>query len=114
MERFKNAVKNICALIAYIGPLLIIGLDEFNIIFKVIVAGITFLYNALYHYRTSNLKQEFAELKNKNKSDVERYEKWDKNNEEYLSFYKEQLDIALTENEKLRQEIETYKKAGKQ
>lgn len=110
MKPFKYIIKYICALIAYIGPLLIIGLDNFNIVFKVIIASITFLYNALYHYRSSNLKRDFAELKHKHEQDVQRYEEWDKKDEEYLSFYKEQLDIALIENEKLRQEIETHKK----
>ena len=113
MKPFKYIIKDICALIAYIGPLLIIGLDNFNIVFKAIIASITFLYNALYHYRSSNLKRDFAELKHKHEQDVKRYEKYDKNNEEYLSFYKEQLDIALIENENLRQEMDKYKKAGK-
>ena len=112
MKPFKKAIKDICALIAFIGPILMVALNNFNIVFQTI-AAITFFYNALYHYCTSNLEREFTELKHKHKSDVERYEKYDKNNEEYISFYKEQLDIALTENEKLHQEIETYKKAGK-
>ena len=112
MKPFKKAIKDICALIAYIGPILIVALDNFNIVFKVTIATITFFYNAFYHYRASDLEREFIELKHKHKSDVERYEKYDKNSEEYLSFYKEQLDIALTQNETLRQEIETYKKAG--
>ena len=113
MKSFKNAIKDICALIAYIGPLIIIGLDDFNIVFKVIIAGITFFYNALYHYRTSGLKQELTELKYNYVEKVKHYEEWQKKDEEYLSFYKEQLDIALAENEMLRHEIETYKKAGK-
>ena len=112
MKTFKTAIKDICALIAYIGPLLIIRLDNFNIFFKVIIAAITFLYNAFYYHRTSDLERDFAELKCKYEKDTDKYYEWDKNTEEYLSFYKEQLDIALAENEKLRQEIETYKKAG--
>lgn len=92
MKPFKNAIKDICALIAYIGPLLIIGIDELNIVFKVIIAAITFLYNALYHYRTSNLKRDFEELKHKHQQDVQRYEEWLKKDEEYIAFYKEKLD----------------------
>lgn len=113
MKAFKNAIKDILILIAYIGPLILILLDDFNIAFKIIIAGITFLCNAIYRHRTSNLKEEFSELKNKYKNDIQRYEKWDKNNEEYLSFYKNKLDEAYTKIDKLNQEIETYKKAGK-
>ena len=114
MKPFKNAIKEIFLLIAYIGPLLIIGLDrELNIVFKGIIAGITFLYNAFYRHRTSDLEREFSELKQKHKQDIQRYEEWQKKDEEYLSFYKEKLDEAYIEIEKLNQEIETYKKAGK-
>ena len=112
MKSFKNVIKDIFLLIAYIGPLILIYLDDFNIVFKGIIAGITFGCNALYHYRTSNLEREFSELKCKYKHDIQQHYEWYKNSEEYLSFYKEQLDIAQTENEKLRQEIEIYKKAG--
>lgn len=112
MKVFKNAIKDILLLIAYFGPFIIIGLDDFHIIFKFVIASITFIYNAIYHYRTSDLERDFAELKCKYEKDTDKYYEWDKNTEEYLSFYKEQLDIALAENEKLRQEIETYKKAG--
>ena len=113
MKSFKNAIKDIFVLIAYIGPLVIVGIDEMNIVLKAIIAGITFLCNALYHHRTSNIERDFAELKYKHKQDIQRYEEWIKKDEEYLSFYKEQLDIAYTKNEKLRQEIEIYKEAGK-
>ena len=71
MKLFKNAIKDILLLIAYIGPLLIIALDTSNIVFKGIIAAITFLHNALYRYRTSNLERNFAELKNKCKQDEE-------------------------------------------
>lgn len=113
MKPFTNAIKSLLALISYIGPLLIIGLDEFSIVFKAIIASITFLYNAFYHYRTSNLGQKFAELKYKYEQDVKRYEEWQKSDSEYRRLYQERLDAAYAENEKLRQEIEVYKKAGK-
>lgn len=112
MKLFKNAIKDILILIAYIGPIILIVLDDFHIIFKVIIASITFLYNGLYRYRTSNLERDFAELKYKHKQDVQRYEEWQKSDSEYRRLYQERLDAAYVENEKLRQEIEIYKKAG--
>ena len=111
MKPLKNAVKDICALIANIGPIAFIAFDGINIVFK-IIAGITFIYNTLYHYRTSNLERDFAELKQKYNQDVKHYEEWQKNDEEYLAFYKDKLEEAYIENEKLREEIDTYKKAG--
>lgn len=112
MKPFKYIIKDICALIAYIGPLLIIGLDNFNIVFKAIIASITFLYNALYHYRKSDLERDFAELKHKHEQDVQRYEEWHKKDSEYITLYQSKLDEAYIEIEKLRDEINTYKKAG--
>lgn len=111
MGNFKSAFKGILLLIAYIGPLLLIGIDELSIVFKVIIA-ISYFYNAFYHYRTSNLERDFAELKYKYKQDIQRYEAWQKSDSEYRRLYEERLDAAYVENEKLRQEIEIYKKAG--
>lgn len=112
MKSSKNAIKDICVLIAHMGPLLIIGIDGLNIVFKVIIALITFLYNALCLHHTSNTEQELSELKYKYKQDVKRYEEWQKKDSEYITLYQTKLDEAYIEIEKLRDEINTYKKAG--
>ena len=85
MKPFKYIIKDICALIAYIGPLLIIGLDNFNIVFKAIIASITFLYNAFYYYRTSNLEKEYNEFKYNHIQKVKHYEEWQKKDGEYIN-----------------------------
>ena len=109
MKPFKIVIKDILLLIAYIGPLLIIGLDNFNIIFKVIIAGITFLYNAFYYHRTSNIKEELSELNYKYIQEIKHHKEWQKKDGEYLVRYQKQLDIAHTENKKLHDELNSLK-----
>ena len=110
MKRFTACLKEICVLIAYIGPLALIVFGEFKIL-SIIIAGITFLYNALYRYNTSNIEKEFTELKYKYNSDIECYKKMSKSDSETIKLYQEQLDTVIAENQELRESLK--KKQGK-